>query len=84
MGHEPRYAVHRQQENRMNEWIIAPLLEPDPTGIVSHTPGGGAGPGGAPQEERLDERRHGERRDNHDDEADPDFARGDDRREDAV
>ena len=72
----------------MNEWIIAPLLEPDPTGIVSHTPGGGTAPGSTPQEERLeerlDERRHGERRDNHDDEADPDFARGDDRREDAV
>lgn len=68
----------------MNEWIIAPLLEPDPTGIVSHTPGGGAGADSAPEEERADERRHGDRRDGHDEEADPDFARGDDRREDAV
>jgi len=72
----------------MNEWIIAPLLEPDPTGVVSHTPGGpgSAGTGSAPQEEHADDdRRHGDRRDHtHDDEADPDFARGEDRREDAV
>ncbi len=70
----------------MNEWIIAPLLEPDPTGVVSHTPGGNGndGAGKAPDEEAVDDRRHGDRRDNHDDEADPDFARGDDRREDAV
>ena len=70
----------------MNEWIIAPLLEPDPTGVVSHTPGGigGGGADSAPPEEPVDDRRHGDRRDNHDDEADPDFARGEDRREDAV
>lgn len=69
----------------MNEWIIAPLLEPDPTGIVSHTPGGGGTqPQGAPQEEAVDDRRHGDRRDGHDDDADPDFGRGEDRREEAV
>lgn len=65
----------------MNEWIIAPLLEPDPTGIVSHTPGGGDS---APQEEALDDRRHGDRRDGHDEDADPDFARGDDRRDEVL
>ena len=68
----------------MNEWIIAPLLEPDPTGIVSHTPGRSTGPEGVPGEERLDERRHGDRRDSHDEDADPDFGRGEDRREEAV
>lgn len=70
----------------MNEWIIAPLLEPDPTGIVSHTPGrgGSTGTDSAPQEERADDRRHGDRRDGHDADADPDFGRGEDRREDAV
>jgi hypothetical protein len=70
----------------MNEWIIAPLLEPDPTGVVSHTPvaHGNPGAGGEQAEEHADDRRHGDRRDNHDDEADPDFARGEDRREDAV
>ncbi|KQQ91666.1 hypothetical protein [Massilia sp. Leaf139] len=67
----------------MNEWIIAPLLAPDPTGIVSHRPSGNEEAGGAPQEEAGD-RRHGDRRDNHDEEADPDFARGEDRREDAM
>jgi hypothetical protein len=62
------------------------LLEPDPTGVVSHTPGAkdGAGANSAPQDEPVDDRRHGDRRDQHDDEADPDFARGEDRREDAV
>lgn len=69
----------------MNEWIIAPLLEPDPTGVVSHTPGGGgAGADSKPAEETVDDRRHGDRRDGHDDEADPDFGRGEDRRDDAV
>jgi hypothetical protein len=70
----------------MNEWIIAPLLAPDPTGIVSHRPGGGdsAGADGAPDEEHADDRRHGDRRHTRDEDTDPDFARGDDRREDAV
>jgi hypothetical protein len=70
----------------MNEWIIAPLLEPDPTGVVSHTPGrkGGAGAEDAPLEERADERRHGDRRDGHGDEADPDFGRGEDRRDEVL
>ena len=70
----------------MNEWIIAPLLEPDPTGVVSHTPSGNGGKeaDSAPQEEPVDDRRHGDRRDNHDDEADPDFARGDDRRDEVL
>ena len=70
----------------MNEWIIAPLLEPDPTGVVSHTPSRALGEQAhsTPQEEPVDDRRHGDRRDQHDDEADPDFARGEDRREDAV
>lgn len=70
----------------MNEWIIAPLLEPDPTGVVSHTPvaHGNPGAGDEQAEDNADDRRHGDRRDNHDDEADPDFARGEDRREDAV
>ena len=69
----------------MNEWIIAPLLEPDPTGIVSHTPGGGGtGTDSDSHEERADDRRHGDRRDGHDDDADPDFGRGEDRRDEAV
>lgn len=68
----------------MNEWIIAPLLEPDPTGVVSHTPGGGdsAGVDGTAPEETGGDRRHGDRRDDHD--ADPDFGRGEDRRDDAA
>jgi hypothetical protein len=68
----------------MNEWIIAPLLEPDPTGLVSHRPAGNEEAGGAPREQAGDERRHGERRDARDDEADPDFGRGEDRRDDVV
>jgi hypothetical protein len=70
----------------MNEWIIAPLLEPDPTGMVSHTPGGkrGEGADSEPREQRADERRHGDRRDGHDDDADPDFGRGEDRRDDVL
>jgi hypothetical protein len=65
----------------MNEWIIAPLLEPDPTGLVSHRPAGNEGAGDAPREEAGDDRRHGERRDTDGDEADPDFGRGEDRRD---
>jgi hypothetical protein len=68
----------------MNEWIIAPLLEPDPTGMIGYR---GAAHHEAGQDEREEEsgdRRHGDRRDNHDDEADPDFGRGEDRRDDAV
>jgi hypothetical protein len=70
----------------MNEWIIAPLLEPDPTGMVSHTPGGkrGEGADSEQREKSADERRHGDRRDGHDDDVDPDFARGEDRRDDVL
>jgi hypothetical protein len=68
----------------MNEWIIAPLLEPDPTGMVAHRTAADEGAGNAAPEETVDDRRHGDRRDSHDDEADPDFARGDDRRGDVV
>jgi hypothetical protein len=70
----------------MNEWIIAPLLEPDPTGVVSHTPGrkGGSEADSAPLEEGAGERRHGDRRDGHDDDADPDFGRGEDRRDEVL
>jgi hypothetical protein len=78
----------------MNEWIIAPLLAPDPTGIVSHTPGAkeSVGPDNTADNADVDadadadasERRHGDRRDGHEDDADPDFARGIDRRDDVV
>jgi hypothetical protein len=72
----------------MNEWIIAPLLEPDPTGLVSHAPGGkrGQGADSEPREQGADERRHGDRRSGHDDDddADPDFGRGEDRRDDVL
>jgi hypothetical protein len=68
----------------MNEWIIAPLLEPDPTGLVSHRPAAHQGAGAAPRKEAGADRRHGDRRDTHGDEADPDFGRGEDRREDVL
>jgi hypothetical protein len=68
----------------MNEWIIAPLLEPDPTGMVAHRSAATEGAGATGREEAVDDRRHGDRRDGHDDEADPDFARGEDRRGDLV
>jgi hypothetical protein len=61
MRHGLRYGSQRQLENDMHEWIIAPLLEPDPTGMVAHRAAGTED----------------------DDEADPDFARGEDRRDDA-
>ncbi|QOL49855.1 hypothetical protein [Massilia litorea] len=68
----------------MNEWIIAPLLEPDPTGMIAHRGTSPEEAGQPPHEGVVDDRRHGDRRDGHDDEADPDFARGDDRRGDLV
>lgn len=70
----------------MNEWIIAPLLAPDPTGMVSHSRSAQGNPGKSVEQdvEQSDDRRHGDRRDNHDEDADPDFARGDDRREGAL
>jgi hypothetical protein len=82
MRHGLRYGSQCQLENDMHEWIIAPLLEPDPTGMVAHR---ATGPeeDKAAREEAAAERRHGDRRDKHDDEADPDFARGEDRRDDA-
>ena len=71
-------------EKTMNEWIIAPLLAAD--GTATHRPGSngsnGSEVGKDKQDEPTEERRHGDRRDNHDDEVDPDFARGDDRRDD--
>lgn len=65
----------------MNEWIIAPLLAAD--GTATHRPGSnGSEVAKDKQDEPTEERRHGDRRDNHDEEVDTDFARGDDRRED--
>jgi hypothetical protein len=68
----------------MNEWIIAPLLEPDPTGLVSQRPADREGAAGAPRDQDGADRRHGDRRDTPGDEADPDFGRGEDRRDDVV
>ncbi|THC43909.1 hypothetical protein [Massilia sp. Mn16-1_5] len=68
----------------MNEWIIAPLLEPDPTGMIAHRVSAHSADGQDEAEEENGERRHGDRRDNRDDEADPDFGRGEDRREDVL
>ena len=68
----------------MNEWIIAPLLEPDPTGMIAHRTSAHRAEGQDEGEEESGDRRHGERRDNRDDEADPDFGRGEDRRDDAM
>jgi hypothetical protein len=84
MGHGLRYGSQCQLENDMHEWIIAPLLEPDPTGMVAHRSAGSEDEDKAERDEAARERRHGDRRDNHDDDADPDFARGEDRREDEV
>lgn len=74
----------------MNEWIIAPLLAAD--GTATHRPPSNGsevvtdkqveGKEQEQQDEPVEERRHGDRRDNHDEEVDTDFARGDDRRED--
>ena len=65
----------------MNEWIIAPLLAAD--GTATHRPGSnGSELGQDKHDEPVQERRHGDRRDNHDEEVDTDFARGEDRRED--
>jgi hypothetical protein len=82
MRHGLRYGSQRQLENDMHEWIIAPLLEPDPTGMVAHRATGTDDDEKADRDAAAGERRHGDRRDNHDDEADPDFARGEDRRDD--
>jgi len=68
----------------MNEWIIAPLLEPDPTGMIAHRVSAHRAEGQDEAGEESGDRRHGERRDNHDDEADPDFGRGEDRRDDVL
>lgn len=67
----------------MHEWIIAPLLEPDPTGMVAHRSAGSQDAEKNDQQATGD-RRHGERRDSHDEDADPDFGRGEDRRDDVV
>jgi hypothetical protein len=65
----------------MNEWIIAPLLAAD--GTATHRPdSNGSEVDRDKQDEPVEERRHGDRRDNHDEEIDTDFARGEDRRED--
>ena len=82
MGYGLRYGSQRQLENDMHEWIIAPLLEPDPTGMVAHRATGTDDDEKADRDAAAGERRHGDRRDNHADEADPDFARGEDRRDD--
>ena len=66
----------------MNEWIIAPLLAVD--GTATHRPGSdGSEVGKDKHNEPPEERRHGDRREHHDEEVDTDFARGEDRREDA-
>lgn len=66
----------------MNEWIIAPLLAAD--GTATHRPASnGSEVGKDKHEEPAEERRHGDRRDNHDEDVDTDFARGEDRRDDA-
>jgi hypothetical protein len=65
----------------MNECIIAPSLAVDGTAV--HRPGSnGSDVAKDKQDEPMEERRHGDRRDNHDEEVDTDFARGEDRRED--
>ena len=65
----------------MNEWIIAPLLAAD--GTATHRPASNDSEAGPDKhDEKTDDRRHGDRRDNHDEEVDPDFARGEDRRND--
>ena len=65
----------------MNEWIIAPLLAAD--GTATHRPGSNNSEVAKDeQDEPTEERRHGDRRDNHEPEVDTDFARGEDRRED--
>jgi len=65
----------------MNEWIIAPLLAAD--GTATHRPASNDSEAGQDKhDEKTDDRRHGDRRDNHDEEVDTDFARGEDRRED--
>lgn len=65
----------------MNEWIIAPLLAAD--GTPTHRPGSNNSELDTDkQDPPAPERRHGDRRDNHDEEVDTDFARGEDRRED--
>jgi hypothetical protein len=68
----------------MNEWIIAPLLEPDPTGMVAHRSTAPEDAGSLARDGVVDDRRHGDRRDQHDDDADPDFARGEDRRDEVL
>lgn len=68
----------------MNEWIIAPLLAVDPTGLPTHraAPKPAAEP--PPAGEKTEERRHGDRREDHHGERDDDFARGEDRRGDVA
>ena len=65
----------------MNEWIIAPLLAAD--GTATHRPAGKDSPAEQDKHDaNTDDRRHGDRRDQHDEEVDTDFARGEDRRND--
>ncbi|QNA88146.1 hypothetical protein G4G28_05925 [Massilia sp. Dwa41.01b] len=69
----------------MSEWIIAPLLAVDPTGLPTYRQDstGTTDNSSAESEDGLDEqgdRRGGERRADHQGEQDDDFARGEDRR----
>jgi hypothetical protein len=83
-------AVLPLSENNMNEWIIAPLLAAD--GTASHRPASNGSEAATDKQDEqveqdgggqpVEERRHGDRRDNHDEQVDTDFARGEDRRED--
>lgn len=66
----------------MNEWIVAPLLAPDPTARPLYHAGGNdkQGPEDVPEEQEGD-RRGADRREPHED-TDDEFGRGEDRRAD--